>query len=115
MAKSIEDFFTAWCEGDADKRNAMIAGAVAEPVFYADPRSEAPIEDLAALQSYVGMFSEMAPGMPVSVTNESQVVNFVRATVQFGEGEQSQKGQYTIDLDANGKMARIVGFPGMGA
>ncbi len=115
MTKSIEEFFTAWSESDAEKRNAKIAGALADSVYYADPRTEAPIQDLAALQTYVGMFSEMAPGMSVSVTGTSQVAHFVRANVQFGEGEQSQMGQYTIDLDEDGKMARIVGFVGTGA
>jgi hypothetical protein len=48
------------------------------------------------------------------VTNVSTTLTFARATVQFGAGEQSQHGQYTIDLNADGKMTRIVGFVGMG-
>jgi len=56
----------------------------------------------------------MAPGMAVSVVHTSTVLNFARVAVQFGEGEMSQMGQYTADLDDNGKITRLVGFVGLG-
>ena len=114
MTKAIEDFFSAWAESDADKRATMITSAVAEPVFYADPRTQEPVTSMDGLLEYIGMFSKIAPGMPVAVTNVSTTLTFARATVQFGAGEQSQHGQYTIDLNADGKMTRILGFVGMG-
>ncbi|MCO4846923.1 MAG: hypothetical protein KC448_02990 [Yoonia sp.] len=114
MTKAIEDFFAAWAVEDADKRADMIKGAVAEPVFYADPRTSDPVTSMDALLAYVGMFSQMAPGMAVAATNISTTLTFARATVQFGEGERSQTGQYMVDLDADGKITRCVGFIGMG-
>ena len=112
MTKSIDDFFAAWTQTDADTRVALISGAIADGAFYADPRTEAPMTDVVAMSEYVGMFAEM--GMPVTVTNESTTLNFVRATVQFGAGEKSQSGQYIVDLSADGKITRMVGFAGMG-
>jgi ABC-type transport system involved in cytochrome bd biosynthesis fused ATPase/permease subunit len=41
-------------------------------------------------------------------------LNFVRATVRFGTGAQTQWGQYTSDLDAAGKITRLIGFVGTG-
>jgi hypothetical protein len=46
--------------------------------------------------------------------NTSTTLSHVRATLQFGAGEQSQMGQYCVDMDDNGKIVRIVGFAGMG-
>ena len=100
--------------GDAAARNAQIDGALGELTLYADPRTDAPITDATALKTYVGMFSEMAPGMPVSVAGVSTVLHFARATVLFGEGDHAQSGQYAIDLDANGKITRMIGFKGVG-
>jgi hypothetical protein len=114
MTKSIEDFFAAWAVEDADKRSDMIKSAVAEPVFYADPRTEAPVTTMDALIEYVGMFSKMAPGMAVAATNVSTTLTFARATVQFGTGERSQTGQYICDLNDAGQITRMIGFVGMG-
>ena len=114
MAQSLDDFFAAWAVEDADARNAMVDGALGGSIMYVDPRTEAPITDVTALKEYVGMFSQMAPGMAVSVVHTSNVQNFARVAVQFGAGEQSQLGQYTADLDDAGKITRLVGFVGLG-
>jgi len=115
MTKAIEDFFYAWTQTDADTRTGLITGAFAQGAFYADPRTENPLTDVAAISEYVGMFSQMAPSMPVSVTNVSTTLTFARATVLFGTTEQGQNGQYIVDLDGDGKITRMVGFAGMGA
>ena len=112
MTTSINDFFTAWTNADGDARVALISGAMAEGAFYADPRTDAPMTDATAIADYVGMFASM--GMPVTVVNLSTTLTHVRATVQFGEGDQGQMGQYCVDLDAAGKITRMVGFAGMG-
>lgn len=115
MSDALNQFFTAWAMSDADARNAQIDGALGGTIAYADPRTEAVLTDAAAVKNYVGMFSQMAPGMPVSVANISTTLNFARATVQFGAGDQCQWGQYTADLDDAGKITRLIGFVGMGA
>jgi len=90
MTTTVERFFTAWAIADDSERDAQV-------------------------KQYVGQFSKMAPGMPVTVTQMSTTLNFVRATVRFGEGEHSQLGQYTCELNDEGKLVRLIGFTGTGA
>ena len=113
MDTAVEKFFSAWAEQDTAIRDAQVDSSLAAEIFYADPRTEAPLCDAAEVKEYVGMFSKMAPGMPVSVAGISTSLNFVRATVRFGEGDQSQLGQYVIDLDDSGQITRMVGFVGV--
>ena len=115
MTKSIETFFAAWAEQDATVRDKMIDDALSGSILYADPRTEAALTDATSVKGYVAQFSQMAPGMPVAAVNISRTLGFVRATVLFGAGEQSQTGQYIADLDADEKISRLVGFVGMGA
>jgi hypothetical protein len=115
MSDALIDFFAAWAVADAAKRNSLIDGALGASILYADPRTEAPLTTADAVKEYVSMFSKMAPGMPVAVVHTSTTLNFARATVHFGAGDQQQSGQYTADLDDNGKITRLVGFVGMGA
>ena len=114
MTKSLEDFFSAWAIADADARGAQVSGTLGDSITYIDPRTEAPLTNPDAVIAYVGGFSQMAPGMAVSVVHESNSLNHARVAVQFGEGERSQMGQYVADLDDNGKITRLVGFAGMG-
>jgi len=114
MSDALNAFFTAWALEDAEARNAQIDTALGDTILYADPRTEAPLTSGDAVKDYVGMFSKMAPGMPVSVANVSTTLAYARATVQFGAGDQSQWGQYIADLDDTGKITRLVGFVGMG-
>ena len=113
MDTAVDKFFSAWAEQDATIRDAQVDSSLGAKIFYADPRTEAPLCDAAAVKEYVGMFSKMAPGMPVSVAGISTTLNFIRATVRFGDAEQSQLGQYVIDLDDAGQITRMVGFVGV--
>lgn len=113
MSTAVENFFSAWAEQDAAIRNAQVDKSLGAEIFYADPRTEAPLRNAAEVKEYVGMFSKMAPGMPVSVAGISTTLNFVRVTVRFGEGDQSQLGQYVIDLDDAGLITRMIGFVGV--
>jgi len=113
MDTAVEKFFSAWAEQDTAIRDAQVDSSLAAEIFYADPRTEAPLCDAAEVKEYVGMFSKMAPGMTVSVAGISTTLNFVRATVRFGEGDQSQLGQYVVDLDDAGQITRMVGFVGV--
>lgn len=115
MTDGLTDFFSAWAVEDETARNAIIDSSLAAAIFYVDPRTESPLTDHGAVKDYVGQFSMMAPGMPVSVVHLTKTLNFARATVQFGAGEQSQFGQYTADIDDAGKITRLVGFVGVGA
>jgi len=114
MSKSLDDFFSAWAMDDASARDALVDSTLGETIIYADPRTEEPLTDATAVKQYVGMFSQIAPGMPVNVVHSSTTLNVERVTVLFGEGERSQTGQYVADLDGVGKIVRLVGFAGMG-
>ncbi len=114
MTASVEAFFTAWGLADDAAREAQITDSLGASIFYADPRTEAPLTDAASVVGYVAGFSQMAPGMPVTVPHISTTLTFARATVQFGEGDRAQHGQYIADLDDDGKITRLVGFVGTG-
>ncbi len=115
MTEAINAFFTAWAIEDDTARDAQVRGSLGSTILYADPRTEAALTSADDVASYVGQFSKMAPGMPVSVAAISTTLGFARATVQFGAGDHSQWGQYTADLDDAGKITRLIGFVGMGA
>ena len=64
---ALDTFFSAWAETDADKRTALIAQSCTDDVNYADPRSKGPVNGIAAVSEYVGMFSANAPGWDARV------------------------------------------------
>ncbi len=118
MTKSITDFFTAWTEADAHKRDAQVMGSLGDTISYDDPRTEAPITDKAALCAYVGQFLPMCPpGAKVEVAEPiDERRGNVRATVHFVMSEEmKQVGQYFLTTDGDGKITQIVGFVGKGA
>ena len=115
MTTTVERFFTAWAIADDSERDAQVKETLDAHAFYVDPRTQAPLTEAGAIMQYVGQFSKMAPGMPVAVTGMSTTLDFVRATVRFGEGEHSQLGQYTCELNDEGKLVRLIGFTGTGA
>lgn len=115
MTAAIEDFFTAWAIEDDATRDAQLRGSLGGSIYYADPRTETAITSIDELLGYVGQFSKMAPGMPVTVAGTSKTLTHIRAVVRFGAGDHSQLGQYTADLDDAGKITRLVGFVGVGA
>jgi hypothetical protein len=116
--KSLTDFFAAWGETDADDRAALVASVVGDSIYYADPHAPAPITSAAELAAFIGMFSEKSP--PGARAEVIEPVDFhhghARANVRFIMSEEMQMvGQYFADLDAAGKITRLVGFPGKGA
>ena len=118
MTQSLTDFFTAWTMTEDQGRDDKIASAFGSSIYYVDPRTDAPITDLAALCGYVGQFLPMCPpGAKVVVADPVDVKNgHARATVKFVmSAEMQQVGQYYADLDDAGKITRIIGFVGKGA
>ena len=117
-AQSLKDFFAAWGETNADDRAAMVASAVGGTIYYADPHTSDPVTDVAALAGVVGNFTKHSP--PGARAEVIEPVDshrgHVRANVRFIMSEEMQMvGQYFAELDAAGKITRIVGFPGKGA
>jgi hypothetical protein len=115
---AIETFFGAWSMTDPEQRTAAIAQAAADGVWYADPQAPDPMSGIEALSTYVGMFSENAPGWSAKVVASDETAGMVRATVAFGGpgpdgSEMAQHGQYFVELDGD-KIKRMVGFVGTG-
>ncbi|MDJ0627769.1 MAG: nuclear transport factor 2 family protein [Rhodobacter sp.] len=118
MSDALNSFFAAWTMTEDEGRDDQIASAFGNTVYYVDPRTEAPLSDMAALCGYVGQFLPMCPpGARVEVADPVDVNSgHARATVNFiMSDEMRQQGQYFADLDANGKITRLVGFVGKGA
>ena len=82
--QSIETFFGAWSETDADARLSAIVASCAANGTYADPRTPDPINGVEALAEYVGMFSANAPGWTAEVVKSDEIAGMTRATVAFG-------------------------------
>lgn len=116
MTSHIETFFLAWGETDTDTRATTLRSALSDTIQYMDPRTPEPITDLQALIEYVAMYSEYAPGATAAVVNVSQTGHNIRATVKFAMPDgNAQFGQYFVEPDAQGKLARMVGFVGLGS
>ena len=116
---AIERFFEAWgMEADADRLEA-ITESYTDNGSYADPRSGSVLAGPAEIAGYVNMFSANAPGWTAKVVATSETQGMIRATVAFGgmgpDGkEMVQHGQYFAKM-ADGKIAEMTGFAGMGA
>ncbi len=115
MSSAMTAFFGAWGEPDADKRNDALSAALASQFTYVDPRSPEIITDLDAINAYISMFTEQAPGATASVVHSSETKGHFRFTVAFRmPNGMEQFGQYYVQFDADDRAARIVGFAGLG-
>lgn len=116
MTDPITAFFSAWSMTDTAARQAVLSQSAAPDISYADPRSPNVLTGLDQVNSYLAAFSEMAPGMAARVIDDAAVQGSHRVTVAFGMpgSDQAQRGQYFVELATDGKIARMVGFAGMG-
>ncbi|GAA6181730.1 hypothetical protein NBRC116594_31680 [Shimia sp. NS0008-38b] len=115
MPSSMIAFFTTWAENDATKRAEVLKDVMAKDFTYCDPNAPDVIADLDALNSYIGMFTQYAPGASASVVNTSETKGHHRVTVAFRMADgKEQLGQYFVELDADGRATRMVGFAGLG-
>ena len=115
MDNALDRFFSAWGEAAPDARRDLIAGAMAESITYADPRTQEPITDLDALVAYVGQFTENAPGWSARVLRTDTTAGYARSLVGFGDADGvKQHGQYFSETDGEGRLTRLIGFVGTG-
>ena len=116
MSDMMSVFFGTWSLSDAEARRAVLGDCLSDDVTYADPRAPGVLAGIDAVNGYLNAFSEMAPGMEAGVVATSDTQGAFRATVSFGMpgSDQSQRGQYFVELAESGKIARMVGFAGMG-
>jgi ketosteroid isomerase-like protein len=119
MTDSLNTFFAAWSETDADARRALIEKSVTSSFSYSDPRSGERVSSLDAVTDYVGMFSANAPGWTAEVVKADVVNGYARAIVRFGGkgpdgSDMNQLGTYFADIDDGGKLTFLAGFVGTG-
>lgn len=111
---ALETFFSAWGADDAT-RSAAVADAFGASVYYADPQCLAPVTDVAGLDQMVSMFGQHMPGGSAEVVKVDAHNGHARATVAFKkDGNAMMHGHYFADMDADGKLTRLIGFPGLG-
>ncbi|MGB5757183.1 MAG: nuclear transport factor 2 family protein [Acidimicrobiales bacterium] len=111
----LDNFFEAWSESDPEKRLRLVHSAIAPDGTYADPMTPEPLTGPDAAASYVAAFTQHAPGASARVVNRQDRHGMTRATVEFrmANGE-VQHGQYFVDFADDDKVARMVGFVGLG-
>ncbi|MEL6315838.1 MAG: nuclear transport factor 2 family protein [Pseudomonadota bacterium] len=115
MSDKINRLFLAWGNPDADSRADELKDTLASEFYYADPNAPEPITDADAFVAYVAMFTQYAPGATARVAKLTDCKGHYRATVIFemADGKQ-QFGQYFVDLSDDGRVARMIGFAGLG-
>ena len=114
MTDCIHTLFLAWGDPSPEARATATDAAIGPELYYSDPNPPAPIHSCDDYLTYIQMFGEMAPGAIAKVVDISEKNGHARATVDFIINETiTQRGQYFVDLK-DGKIARIVGFSGMG-
>ncbi|MDA9008780.1 nuclear transport factor 2 family protein [Alphaproteobacteria bacterium] len=115
MSDNVNKFFAAWGDADNNAQAKTIAETLANDARYADPRTEAPLIGPEAVANYVAQFAQMAPGAMVEAVDVAERDGITRATVEFKMANgMVQMGQYFIEMDASGKLSRLVGFVGTG-
>ena len=116
MSDAITTFFEAWGMSDADARLLAIQASFAKTATYADPRTDTPLTGPSAVADYVGMFAMSAPGAVADVSGLDTRDGVARATITFKMPDgMKQLGQYFVEHNKNGLIARMVGFVGTGA
>ena len=114
MTDCIHTLFSAWGDPSPEARATATDAAIGPEFYYSDPNAPAPIHSRDDYLTYIQMFGEMAPGAIAKVVDISGKNGHARAIVDFIINETiTQRGQYFVDLK-DGKIARIVGFSGMG-
>ena len=114
MSDALNRFFAAWGDSNRDSRADLVRSAIGESFYYADPHAPEPITSVGGLLEFLGQFP---PGASARVIEPVDIHHgHARANVAFDfGGGKSMVGQYFGDLDRDGKIIRVVGFPGKGA
>ncbi|MFK7940264.1 MAG: molecular chaperone GroEL [Roseovarius sp.] len=116
MRDMLDQFFGAWSETDRIKQADAISHTLTADARYADPRTPEALIGPQAIAAYVAGFTEMAPGAVADVVQTDTRDGITRATVAFVmPGGMRQMGQYVVQTDGSGALARLVGFVGTGA
>ena len=107
MAGPIETFFFAWGAPD-ERRDAILAEALAEGAVYEDPRGRA--QGVPAITDYVAQFLATAPGGAAEVVETSEGADgATEVRVRFHGSGFEHFGRYEAQLDGDGRILRMSG------
>ena len=114
MTDCLTILFDAWGDASADDRAAKTDAVIAGDFTYCDPNTTEPLHGREAYLSHIATFAEMMPGASAKIVQVDEHHGFARATVDFLKDEAPMmRGQYFAEL-ADGRVKRLVGFPGTG-
>lgn len=115
MTQILHDFFAAWGDTDINTRAATLHRVCADSFYYADPNAPEPVTSVDGMNNYLSMFTSQMPGATAKAAVVSLCHSHARVTVDFLKDDaRMMRGQYFADLDGDGRITRMVGFPGMG-
>lgn len=113
IEKTVATYGAAWLETDPDKRATLLNAAWAESGTYKDPRNTA--NGRQELNALIAGFQAGSGGARIELTSKPLTHNnHVYFTWQrvTAEGKVTNSGVDFGTLDAEGKLAQIVGFFG---
>jgi uncharacterized protein YndB with AHSA1/START domain len=112
-AERVDAFLRAWGEPDAAERRALLRSCAAEGIAFRDAFSATEgIEELLANLEAVRMHM---PGMSLARAGDVRLAHgtaLVAWTARREGGEEAGRGENVVDFDADGRIARVVGFWG---
>ncbi len=114
-SEALKNYFSAWNEPDEAKRTAMLEECWADAGTYTDPTAH--VEGRAALATHIAGFlsSPQFKGYSIIQTSgidEHHDVFRFEWEMRDGEGKSLTKGMDYGEIDADGKITKIVGFFG---
>ena len=107
----IAAYGQAWLETDQQRRLELLDTAWAADAVYCDPVDR--VAGRAALAAHIAMTQAMLPGGRVQVTSEPVRHHdsaFFRWTMSDVAGATVLSGFDVVQLDADGRIARLTGF-----
>ncbi len=111
VAIVVDAWFRAWSEADVAARGRLLAQCAAKDVVMQDKWTCLTGHD--DLLQHITICLQMAPGVTMQRTGEPrhcQGTALVDWTASDAKGEPRGKGTNVVQLDAHGKIARVVGF-----
>ena len=109
----IADYCAAWSDADAARRRQSLAKVWAPGGTYTDPQVH--IEGQDNLLEYISVFRQRFPGVNIVVTSHADyhhgMLRFSWRMVE-GNGQTRVDGMDFVELTADGRIRRVVGFFG---
>ena len=107
----IAAYGQAWLEADASRRLRLLERAWAPDAVYCDPLDH--VVGREALCAHIGAFQQSMAGGRVEVTSEPVLHHdsaHFRWAISDASGQQVLTGFDVVQLDADGRIARLHGF-----